>query len=993
MAEQQFVARQQELEQLDRFLNRALAAQGLVCFVTGEAGSGKTALVTEFARRAQKEHEDLVVAVGQSDAQTGSGDAYLPFREVLGQLTGDVEAKLAQGAITQENAGRLRQLLVLSGQALVEVGPDLVGIFVPGVGLATRVGAFVADKVGWLDRLEQLAGPSRQGTGQGATGIEQDHIFEQYTNVLTRLAEKQSLLIVLDDLQWADAASIGLLFRLGRRIGGSRILIVGTYRPEEVALGRPSASSGQAERHPLEKVLAELKRYHGDISVDLDRAQEVEGQGFVDAFLETEPNRLGADFRRALYQHTDGHPLFTIELLRDMQERGNLVQDEQGRWVESPALDWEALPVRVEGVIEERIGRLRAELREALTVASIEGEDFTAEVVARVQETNARDLIRQFSTEVAKRHRLVHAQGVRRTNGQRLSLYRFQHNLFQKYLYGEMGEAERSYLHEDVGLVLEALYGDEADQMAVQLAWHFEEAGLDEKATRYLRLAGEQAADRYANGEALRYFARALALMPEDGTTQRLAERYAILLACEKIHSVQGARDAQREDLAELEKIAEVLDDDAKRARVKLCHALYASEIGDFAATIAAAQAAIRQSEAAGYLQGEATGYRLWGVGLFYQGAYSEARGKLEIALARAGAADLPGERARLLRNLAAVFDLQGEDDAAQSSLEQALRICREIGDRQGEGYTLGNLGVLCLNQDNYADAEGYLQQDLDICRETGDRPGESIVLSNLGVLYSGQGNYARARACYEQALDINRETEDRRGEHHTLGNIGHVSIQFGDYARARDCFEHALPIAREIDDSVGASYILANLGWLSNNLRDHGAARQYSLEALQIAQETDNRETQSYALIALGNALAGLGNLADAADAFRQSLEMRREIGSQDRVMESLAGLARVSLAQGDHVQAREQIKEIVDHLQASTLPGADDPFRVYLTCYRVLQANGDPRAKEILTKTHTLLQERAAKIGDEGMRRSFLENVAAHREIVEEFERSALA
>ena len=470
MEKQIFVARERELAQLDGFLKRALDAQGLVCFVTGEAGSGKTTLVTEFARRAQEQHEDLVAAVGQSDAQTGAGDAHLPFREVLGQLTGDVEAKLAQGVITQENASRLRKLLVLSGQALVEVGPDLIGVFVPGAGLAARAGAFVADKVGWLDKLEQLVGKRQKGTRLGDSGIQQSHIFEQYANVLCRLSDKHPLLLVLDDLQWADAASIGLLFRLARRIGEHRILLVGTYRPEEVAIGRAG------ERHPLEKVLAELKRYYGDIWVDLDRAEQVEGRHFVNAFINTEPNQLEEEFCHKLFQHTGGHPLFTIELLRNMQERGDLVRDKHGQWVETPTLDWMCLPKRVEGVIEERIGRLGQELRQMLTVGSVEGEDFTAEVVARVQAADAGGLIRRLSAELERQHRLIMARGVRRLEqvGQRLSLYRFQHNLFQKYLYNELDEAERAYLHEDVGNALEELYGDQVDEIVVQLARHFE---------------------------------------------------------------------------------------------------------------------------------------------------------------------------------------------------------------------------------------------------------------------------------------------------------------------------------------------------------------------------------------------------------------------------------------------------------------------------------------------------------------------------------------
>jgi adenylate cyclase len=500
-----FVARERELAQLNEFLDTALAGQGQVCFVTGEAGSGKTALVTEFARRAEKAHPNLIVALGNCSAQTGIGDPYLPFREILALLTGDVEAKLAERTISPENANRLRGLLRWSGNALLEFGPDLIDVLVPGAALVAKAGAFVADQVGWLEKLEKLM--QRKAAHAGSPGLEQSHIFEQYTKVLRVLAAKQPLMLVLDDLQWADTSSISLLFHLSRRIGDSRILLVGTYRPDEVALGRAG------ERHPLEPVLNELKRYHGDIWVDLRQAAEAEGRQFVDALLDTEPHRLGEDFRQALFRHTGGHPLFTVELLRNMRERRDLVQDEEGRWIEGPALDWGELPARVEGVIEERIGRLEEELQEMLTVASVEGEAFTAEVVARVQAVDERGLIRRLSRELDRQHHLVGAQGVQRLGRQRLSLYRFQHNLFQKYLYNNLDEAERSYLHEDVGNVLEELYGDQAEEIAVQLARHFQEAGMVEKAVHYLSLAGEKATQVSAYEEAIALLTRGLELL------------------------------------------------------------------------------------------------------------------------------------------------------------------------------------------------------------------------------------------------------------------------------------------------------------------------------------------------------------------------------------------------------------------------------------------------------------------------------------------------
>src|SRR5690606_8982829 len=128
------------------------------------------------------------------------------------------------------------------------------------------------------------------------------------------------------------------------------------------------------------------------------------------------------------------------------------------------------------------------------------------------QPVDVRELIRSLSESLQRQHRLVTADGMRRIGGQRVSNYRFAHQLMQSYLYRQLDEAEASYLHEDVGLALEALYGEEADQIAVQLARHFDLAGLPEKAVPYLKQAGDQAAARFANEQALTHYRRALEL-------------------------------------------------------------------------------------------------------------------------------------------------------------------------------------------------------------------------------------------------------------------------------------------------------------------------------------------------------------------------------------------------------------------------------------------------------------------------------------------------
>jgi tetratricopeptide (TPR) repeat protein len=835
MAEQAFVAREQELARLRSFLDLALTGQGQVAFITGEAGSGKTALVGEFASRAQERHPDLVVAIGNCNAYTGIGDPYLPFREILGLLTGDVEAKLAQGAITQENVSRLKGLLRWSCNALVQFGPDLIDVFVPGAGLVARAGAFVADQMGWLEKVEELnqrraRKEAQEGkNGAGVVGPGQSLIFEQVTNVLRALADKQPLMLVVDDLQWADEASISLLFHLGRRIGGSRLLVVGAYRPDEVALGR------DGERHPLEKVLAEFKRYFGDIWVDLDRARETGGRQFVDALLDTRPNHLGEGFRRALLEHTEGHPLFTVELLRDMRERGDLVQGGDGCWIEGPSLDWQTLPPRVEGVIEERIGRLEDELRETLTVASVEGEDFTAQVVARVREADERGLVRQLSRELDRKHRLVEEQGSHQVGQRRLYLYRFCHGLFQQHLYSRLGEIERELLHRDVGEALEELYGGRAEEeIAVQLARHFQEAQMEPRASYYLYHAGERARRLGASLEAVRLYRAALQTAPGRGVSGDPIELSRIHESLGDVYLENLSRhDEAVEHYTSFLSLADSEEDLARGARkVAMVHLL--------------------------------------------RGDLNEAQEHFEMALARLAPLPLTAETSRVHCGLAYLFisryrldraaeharaglelsdqvnDARGSADAnkamggiayhrgkleaASRYYEHSLALYRELGDLARAAQACNNVGDCCRRLGHMDRALEYLTEGLELARRIGDTRDEAVILYSTGELLLDQGRWEAAIARLEQALDLAQESGVAISIVEVHRILGSAYEEVGQLEEARRHLEKAESLSHEMQQLRFIPQIYVDLARLSATRGEFDAASRYIELALEAA-------------------------------------------------------------------------------------------------------------------------------------------------------------
>jgi ABC-type transport system substrate-binding protein/DNA-binding SARP family transcriptional activator len=508
-----FVARQPQLTRLQAYLEAALSGKGQAAFVIGGPGRGKTALLHEFARQSMEAHPDVLVVRGGCSAYTGVGDPYLPFREILGMLSGDVEARWLAGELQTEHARRLWAAVPFTIKALLDHAHDLVKAFFPGKGLLTCAAAAMPRERKVLKSLSDLL--ERGETLPGS--LEQNSLCEQYVRLLSEIARQKPLVLLLDDLQWADNASLNLLFHLGRRLDGVRMMIVCAYRPEEIAIGR------EGERHPLEKLLAEFKVRYGDIWFDLNQVGTNEGQHFVKEFLDSEPNRMSEAFRESLYSYTQGHALFTIEMLRNLQERGDLVKDEHGKWMEGRQLHWDVLPTRVEGVIEERILRLEPELRQILDVASVEGEVFTIQVLARVCKSGERELAKQLSQYLERQYRLVKEEGHQIIGSRQLFQYRFQHFLFQQHLYKGLSTVERKLLHADIAQALEELYKENLDQIARQIAHHWLQAAELQKAIPYLQIAGDQARAVYANQEAVHFYQQALAILKERGEYEQVA--------------------------------------------------------------------------------------------------------------------------------------------------------------------------------------------------------------------------------------------------------------------------------------------------------------------------------------------------------------------------------------------------------------------------------------------------------------------------------------
>jgi len=558
--------------------------------------------------------------------------------------------------------------------------------------------------------------------------------------------------------------------------------------------------------------------------------------------------------------------------------------------------------------------------------------------------------------------------------------YRFGHDKIHQAVYEGMETRSRIHFHRRVAAYLRETHPTETGA----LAHHYWEAQKWDKAADYHQLAGERAGEVYANAEAMSHFSRALEAIERLSGPPDLRQIYSIRLAREKIFDLLGEREAQTLELDALADLAENLEDDHYRAEVALRRARQADLTCDFLNSITAASQAVNLARAAKDPTTEIESYLEWGWCLLLQGEHDAARSRFEQALSLARSNELKHLEADALHGVGTVGLVTGNYLEAKNYFHQVLDICRQVDIRPREGSTFANLGYIATAQGDHTASQFYNEQALHIHRETGDQRGAALVMQASSEYYLSEGKFSTAQNYMEQALAIQEGIQARDNIGVTLNSLGILYDRLGDYDRAKDYYERAQAIFVEIGIPFYQGKTLAYLSLLSHHLGNDQAACEQSQQGLEIARKINDRLGQGLLLDSLGHALTGLGRLEQAVEAYRTALALHQELNDPNIAAESRAGLARLALLQGDLTAAAEQVEEILRIQKGGGIGSVNEPFRVYLTCYRVLNASHDPRAAGTLRTAYELLMTQKANIRDAKLEHFFLEGVAAHREIV---------
>jgi len=855
----QCVGRETELAHIEHQLAMAIADHGHVLLITGEAGVGKTFLVEQFIGLAEDRYPDIQVARGQCSERFGRGEGYLPFIEALGALLSG-----------RKDASARQKILEIA----LDTAPSWLEA-IPAVGQALRASYETAQAA-----RERFGGHAKQ-----LSAPDREHVLQEYAGVLTRLSEDRPILLFLDDLQWSDGASVDLLVHLSRRIGGNAILIAGTYRPSDVAVGRGG------EPHPLKKAVLDMRRYSVCHEIALERLGRRDCQALVSS--EFANNTFPGSFIDLLYEHSEGNALFITETLHLLREKG-LIQQRDGAWHLARSARDLPVPSSVESVVSLRIDRLGADVRKALRYASAEGERFLSTVLAEVLQTDELELEERLA--IAEHvHRLIASTGAVEFGWDLSTVYEFTHTLFRETLYEHLAPKERVLLHRRTGLALEELYGDAAPEIASELAVHFREGRLFDKAFEYSLAAARRAKRLYAVQEAIDHFQQARKHLERvEGTRE---QRLVIAEGLADMLSLQASYDLA---LAHLERARDLIEDTDRMPEplARLCRktGMLHERKGAYEEAFAWLERGLGLLDGDGSLEGARI--RLTGAGIHSrQGSHQSALDWCRAGLDTARRESSQIEVAHGTYLLGTIHWHLGHIDAMVACSRKSLDLYESLGDLAGQAKTLHNLGIACTESGAWRAALKHFRHAIELENRMGDVHAVAKTTNSLGVLMLHRGETSAAAKAYRRCLDIWKGIDFPIGIALVYSNLSEVCMARQEWEKALRYLHRSEEILQEIESDLFLPEVYRRQALVHLNTDDLAQAKQCVDRSLALANDLDMTMEKGISLRVSGAVHRLSREWEQAENALVQSAEILHEQGNQYQMAETLYQIGKLYL------------------------------------------------------------------------------------------------
>ena len=714
------VGRRRELALLREQFAAAARGQAVVTLVAGDPGIGKTRLLAALVARAA-EAGARVLHGGASEAE--GMPPYLPFLEALG-----THIRTAAPEEVRAQAGALAPVLA-------RILPEL------------------ATKLGDLPASYPL--PPEQARLR---------LYEAVGAFLAAIAATRPLVLLLDDLQWADAASLDLLGHVARTQPAARLLILGAYRAGEVAHNRA-----------LERILAELNRLRALTIVTAGPLSAAEIAALAAGVL---GDPVDPAVERALYAQSEGNPFFAEELLRGWSEAGALERTDRGRIRATGASL--PLPLGITGAVRQRLARLSPELLDLLRTAAIIGRVFDPPLLAEAadQEEEAAEERLLEGCRAGVIQPLPAAGG-----GAREGCFTFQHDTIRETLYAEVTAVRRRRLHGFIGRALERRSNPEGAQDLADLAFHFTRSGDRGRGADYARRAAEQALSAYALDEALTHYRTALDLLDVDDPG-----RGAVLLAL-------GETAVRAGMLGEAVTALEAAPGPLSRS-------------GD---VVVAARAA------------HALGQARWRLD-----EHAAAQAAFETALAHLGERPLPETVRVLVDLSSLLVLSLGRQAEGIAHGRRALDLARHLGDPRLEAAASRSVGNLLVRGNDIAAGLPLLERALALAEAADDPAEAAECCSCLSLACAWKGEVRRFFDLTERRVEFARRAHDLYQLRHAYSWSMARQIYEGNWAQVDEMLARAQAVVDQLAGPDPEAFLYNVRGGLAFSRGDYAAAEEW---------------------------------------------------------------------------------------------------------------------------------------------------------------------
>ncbi len=900
-----------------------------VITMMGDAGVGKSRLLFDF---------DAWLAERSEAVWWFRGRASPSSQNTVNALIRDVvTARL--GILVDDPPERLQELLVAAfrdshGRPDAPLDPDAAQ--------ATRDALLVCS---WL------------GFAVDATGVElptdPQALRDQGTAALgrffQRLSRRVPVVILLEDLHWADEGVLRWLDAVDPLLHNSRVLVIGTARPALLER-HPRWGEGLAHHLPLELRALSRRESRELLGQILRRVEDV-----PDALVEM------------VIEAAEGNPFYIEELVTWLVDAGVVVKAEPHWLVVEELIGAVAVPSTLKGVLQSRLDALSPPERGLLQRAAVVGRVFWDSAVERLDASSLNQDPRA-TLDTLRRRDVVLQREVSQFAAARE--YLFKHALLRDVAYDGILRAQRERYHRGAAewLTETSAAVGRADEYASVIAEHLERAHDAQAATWYLR-AGRRAASVFALTEAGQLLEKAYEMAPlEDADL-----RFDVLREREALMDRLGDRDGQSAQIEEMQSLEDRIDP-ARRVQLLTIRGNRVFVQSDYDQTRRLAGEAVQAAKALGREDLRSEALLLQGKALTWAYETEAARSCLDLAVAsgrESGRTLVVGEGLRYLGMLAGNV---GDYPTSLRMTNEAREVFARAGDTEMESAALAQQATTLFNMARFAEAQAALEETLPIFRRAGHRYREAIALSNLASITVMQGHFAVTDSYATQAVEICRELGELEAIAVASLVLAHSALFTGRFERARACAEEALAIARSVGNPALQSEALMRLVHISMILDEIDDAVAYGLLGVEVGHHVSSDLDRAYSHLSVGYALRWAERFDEADEHLAVAYDLFDGLSLDALTRECTAARAWVISYRGEHARAAEMLEPVLGHLSSGQMIGTCLPATMLRGCVEVLRLAGDDRAPDVLEQARTYLLDTAREIGDPDLEAGYL-------------------